>query len=66
MSEVKDFTEGQRVQAHPATDTWMRGDRYGTVERVGSKYVRVRMDISGHLKRFSPDNLMDATNKGEI
>lgn len=22
---------GQRVQLHPATDWWMRGERYGTV-----------------------------------
>lgn len=56
-----DYRVGQRVQAHPATDTWMRGDRYGTVERVGRLYIRVRMDRSGHLKRFTPDNLLDAT-----
>ena len=56
-----DYRVGQRVQAHPATDTWMRGDRYGTVERVGRRYIRVRMDRSGHLKRFTPDNLLDAT-----
>jgi hypothetical protein len=27
-----DFTVGQRVKAHPATDTFMRGDVYGTIE----------------------------------
>lgn len=27
---------GQRVQLHPGTDRWMRGDRYGTVKRIES------------------------------
>ena len=26
-----DFAVGQRVKAHPATDTFMRGDVYGTI-----------------------------------
>jgi hypothetical protein len=28
-----DFTVGRRVKAHPATDTFMRGDVYGTIEK---------------------------------
>jgi hypothetical protein len=31
-----DFAVGQRVKAHPATDTFMRGDVYGSVERIRS------------------------------
>lgn len=41
---------GDRIQVHPATDLWMRGDRYGTVISTGPDtpltYV-VRMDVSG-------------------
>lgn len=48
-----------RVQAHPATDTWMRGDRYGVVEKIGRKYVHVRMDRSGRTLRFLPVNLLE-------
>ena len=28
------FKIGDRVQLHPATDDWMRGDRYGDVVNV--------------------------------
>jgi hypothetical protein len=31
-----DFTVGQRVKAHPATDTFMRGDVYGTIQHISS------------------------------
>lgn len=49
------FTENQRVQAHPATDAWMRGDRYGTVVRVTGNLVTVSMDKSGSLITFTDD-----------
>jgi hypothetical protein len=52
------FTVGQRVTAHPATDAWMCGDRFGTVERIGLRYVHVRMDRSGKLRRFTPRNVL--------
>lgn len=51
------FTVGQRVQAHPGTDAWMRGDRFGTVERIGRAYVHVHMDASHELIAFHPVNL---------
>ena len=51
---LADYAPGVRVEAHPATDTWMRGDRYGTVESVGRKWVHVRMDRSGRVVRFAP------------
>ena len=50
---------GQRVQAHPATDTWMRGDRYGTVAKIGRKYIHVKMDRSERTIRFTPENLLE-------
>lgn len=62
------FQVGDRVQAHPATDTWMRGDRFGQIEKItkgrrrGSEprmpIAYVRMDVSRRLIRFSLDNLL--------
>ena len=41
-----DFRTGDRVELHPATTMWMRGDRYATVTRVGSTRVTVHLDRS--------------------
>lgn len=53
------FPRGQRVEAAPHTDAWMKGDRMGTVERIGRRDLRiyVRMDRSGKLLSFVPSNL---------
>jgi hypothetical protein len=45
-----DFTVGRRVKAHPATDTFMRGDVYGTIDFISrgpKRLVHVKMDRSG-------------------
>jgi hypothetical protein len=42
----------QRVQSHPATDCWMRGEKFGTVTQIGRKYIHVLMDRSGKVRRF--------------
>jgi len=55
---TRDYKAGDRVQAHPATDTWMRGDRYGTVKKTTRNSVHVDMDRSGRTVRFHPDNLI--------
>lgn len=49
-----------RVEVHPATDSWMSGDRYGIVVSVGREYLTVRMDASGRLRKFRPTNLYGA------
>ena len=52
---------GQRVKAHPATDTFMRGDVHGTIERISrgpKRLVLVKMDRSGRQLRFSARNLL--------
>jgi len=54
---VADFNKGMRVQAHAATDTWMRGDRYGSVARIGRRYIWVKMDRSERVIRFAPEML---------
>lgn len=57
VSDGSEVRGGSRVQAHPATDAWMRGDRFGEVVGIGRKYVHVLMDRSGRLRRFTPSNL---------
>ena len=52
------FKVGERVQAHPATNAWIRGARYGEVVKIGRKYVHVNLDALGRVVRFTPDNLM--------
>ena len=56
--KVSDFSPGQRVQLHPATDTWMRGDRYGQVIHLGRKLVLVELERSGRRKRIHPTDLL--------
>jgi len=65
--------KGTRVALHPATSEWMQGDRYGEIVGYGRtrEYVntfthehsmtrpyRVRLDVSGRIRRFHPDNVM--------
>lgn len=64
---------GKRVQLHPATDEWMMGDRYGEVvglgqpveyvgqstrERSIARPIRVKLDKSGRVRRFHPNNVI--------
>ena len=58
MSLTAGFEPGNVVQAHPATDAWMSGDRYGVVVKVGRLRVHVKMDRSGRTLRFHPENLI--------
>lgn len=65
---------GERVQLHPATDDWMRGDRYGAVigygrprvivARAGEPAVTVRIVIirtdSGRTVRHHPANVLES------
>lgn len=43
---------GDRVELHPATDDWMRGDRFGEVIRAALDYATVRLDRSGKIKHY--------------
>lgn len=51
---VSDFAPGNRVELCPSTDTWARGDRFGTVRRIGRKWLHVEMDRSGRTLRVHP------------
>jgi hypothetical protein len=56
---MKNNAPGSRVELHPATDEWMSGDRYGTVKRTDAHgRVWVRLDRSGRLRPFHPDNIL--------
>ena len=57
--ELTECREGQRVATHPATDSFMRGDRYGTVVAVGRKFAVVRLDRSQTTRKFHAKNLID-------
>jgi hypothetical protein len=54
----QDFRVGERVQLHPATDRWMRGQRYGTVAHIGRNIVYVNIDKGGEEIPIHPDNLI--------
>ena len=52
------FRVDEYVQLHPATDAWMRGDRYGTVVRVGRKHLHVLMAVSRKVRVLHPANVL--------
>lgn len=57
--ELPAFDPGDRVETHPGTDTWVRGDRYGTVVRtLRTGRVLVTLDRSGHTLRFHPSRIL--------
>ena len=55
------FAVGEWVRISPATDTWMRGIRYGRVTKVGNKWVHVEgytpLGKPFRVIRFSPSLL---------
>lgn len=64
---VYDIRLGDRVQLHPATDSWARGDRFGTVEGITRNgKLRIRMDKSGELCRTDPLNVLEIVSRGEL
>ena len=44
-----EFKIGQRVQISPGYDAWMRGDRYGEIERITTKSIHIRLDKSKRI-----------------
>jgi hypothetical protein len=60
---------GARVELHPATDHWMRGDRYGEIVGGGRPYrdggithlhpYRVKLDKSERVVRIAADLLTE-------
>lgn len=54
---VESFKVGDRVELHPATDDWMRGDRYGEVVKLGVHTIKVTLDKSGKTRRIFPEDI---------
>ena len=53
-----DFTPGDRIELHPATDLWMRGARFGTVRKIGRKLLTVEIDaLSRGPIRIRPEDI---------
>lgn len=55
MTPLEMFDKGVRVGTLPHTDDWWRGQRYGTVVGVGSKWVTVQM-WSGPRRKYLIEN----------
>lgn len=53
------LSSGTKVELHPATDTWMRGDRFGDIIGLDKKgnYL-VRLILSGRKARIHPSNIL--------
>jgi len=54
---------GLRVQLHPATDWFMRGARYGTIERAGHNHLSVRLDATGRIVRLAPRDIQEVYDR---
>lgn len=48
---VNECKAGERVQMHPATDAWMRGDRFGEIVKFKDGVATVKLDKSGKTVR---------------
>lgn len=60
LYSMASFRIGQRVQLHPCTDHWMRGDKYGTITRiVGHSWLTVQMDSGRMLRHFHYQNIVE-------
>lgn len=62
------YKAGDRVSTSPSTDSWMRGDRYGSVIADYStpweigvpvrRKVKVLLDKSNKVVKFHPSNIV--------
>lgn len=59
-----EFRVGDRVQLSPATDSWMRGDKFGEVVKIGTKVVHVHMDRSGKTLKVHPTKITEIVSQG--
>ena len=59
---MTEYQIGDRVQLHPATDDWVRGDRYGQIVSMPStrdrfKRYEILMDRSNRVRRHAAGNI---------
>ena len=57
FTSVNDFHVGDRVELHPATDLWMRGARFGSVAKLGRKYLTIELDLLARTVKVAPGNI---------
>ena len=55
--QLSEFKPGARIELHPATDLWMRGARFGTVRKIGRKFLTVEIDALRRPIRIRPDDI---------
>ena len=65
-----EYNKGDRVQLHPATDDWARGDRYGqivAVPRARDRFQRyeILMDRSNRVRRHAAGNILEVIGRGD-
>lgn len=51
---LDEYRVNDRIEMHPATDRWMRGDRYGNIVKIGRRFLHIKMDRSGQTIRAEP------------
>jgi hypothetical protein len=49
---------GMRIELHPACDAWMMGDRYGEIIKLGKKWIHLKMDRSGKIRKIGYGNIL--------
>lgn len=57
--ELKELNVGDRVQMHPATDCWMRGDKFAEVLLLARSWVRVRFDRDQQVVDVNPRSILE-------
>jgi hypothetical protein len=62
LTSCDGYSVGDRVELHPSTDAWMRGDRYGEIVKLThiSRRIHVVMDKSGRTLKVSASQLKGA------
>ena len=50
MTTPPDFTVGDTIAIHPCTDAFMRGHRFGTVTKIGRRWIHVRTTTCDIIK----------------
>lgn len=55
---LSQYKIGDRIEAAPHTNSWMMGDRYGEIVKIGRFYLHVKMDRSGKTRKFVPENVL--------
>lgn len=61
--ELTDFTVGDRIRIHPASDWFMRGVVFATVTVVGRKALTVKADRMILTFKLHPRNVLEITHR---